>query len=610
MKVADYLIKKISEFGIDKVFLVYGAANGDIVDAFTRQDKSKMDYIAVFHEQAGGFAVEGYAKISGKPGVGLATSGPGGQNFVTPIANCFYDSVPAIFITGQVNSQFLRQDQSIRQVGFQETDIVNIVKPITKYSKMITNPQDIRYEIEKSLFLAMDKRPGPVLLDIPIDVQKAEVDPDKLVGFDQDTVKNNYSQEKIIKQIESFLLDLGKSKRPVILVGGGVRISGAVEELIEVGKKLGIPMFPTWNALDCVTSDLSFYGGRVGTYGGRGRNFGIQNSDLLLAVGSRISGRITGGDVKSFARGAKKYLVDVDEGLLQKKFQQVPFDEIIYSDAKLFLNLLSKALDKFKLPDFSSWMTRVAEWRNKYDPVRPEFYNQKRHTNPYVFFRELSNQMGEKDILVGDCGGNIVISNHSFETKKGQRIITNNGNSPMGFSFAGAMGAWVASDKKHNVVCTIGDGGFNMNIQELQTAKFYNMGFKTFIINNHIYGITKAFQKTNFQGRIEACGPVGYVPPDFIKICNAYGVKTFTINHNSEITKVIKEVLDYEGLAVCDVNCHDWHAYEPRIFGFTPIEDMYPHLPRSEFKSNMIIEPMPGWENPPKPNVEIKPELD
>ncbi len=600
MKVADFIINHLADQGIDKMFVVYGAANGDLIDAFTRT--TKTEYVAVMHEQAGGFAAEGYAKISGRPGVAIATSGPGGMNLVTPIGNCYYDSVPCLFITGQINSQFLRPDPNIRQVGFQETDIVGIIKPITKYAKMITNPLDIKYELEKALFIAQDKRPGPVLLDIPLDIQKKDIDIVQLVGFDKDAAFTSYNSVVIDDQIKRYLNDLSRAQRPVMMIGGGIRTAGAIDVLLALGKKLKIPMFPTWNALDIVPSDYEYYGGRIGTYGGPGRNFGIQNSDLLLAVGSRISGRITGGNLKSFARGAKRYVVDVDESLLQTKLQQVPFHENIYCDAKLFLERLSHAIQERALPDFSAWNAQVIEWREKYDPVRAEHFAQKEFVNPYAFIRILSEEMKADDIYVGDCGGNIVVSNHAFKTKTGQRYFTNNGNSPMGFSFAGALGAWFAAPHKQ-VVCMIGDGGFQMNIQELQTFKHYGVKVKTFIINNHIYGITKAFQETNFEGRCEACGPKGYSVPDFIKVVEAYGLKTETIVSNDEIRSKIRAVLTSDEGVVCDVNCHEHHSYEPRIFGWaTPIEDMYPYLPRDEFRANMIIDPVPGWEEPILPD--------
>lgn len=605
MQLADFLIQYLAGKGIDTMFVVSGAANAYIIDAFTRTDKTR--YVATAHEQAAGFAAEGYAKIKGVPGVAIATSGPGGMNLVTPIGNCYYDSVPALFITGQINSEFLRSDPSIRQVGFQETDIVSIVSPITKYAKLITKADDIKYELEKALFLATNGRPGPVLLDIPQNLQKMPVDPEKLVGFDAAASRMAYDTSVVDKKIGEFLQDLQEAKRPVMLVGGGVGIAHAEALLQRVGRILKIPVFPTWNALDVVPSDYEFYGGRVGTYGGRGRNFGLQNSDLLLAVGSRISGRITGGNLKTFARAAKKYVVDVDPALLQKKLQQVPFDVSIFCDAKLFLERLEQKLSGISLPDVSPWTKQVLEWRDRYDPVRPEFFKQQEHVNPYAFMRLLSQEMNARDILVADCGGNIVTSNHAFETKNGQRYLTNNGNSPMGFSFCGAMGAWFASDKKGNVVCIIGDGGFTMNIQELQTLRTYGVKVKTFIINNHVYGIIKAFQETNVEGRYEASGPKGYVPPDFVNVAGAYGVATRRLAANADAKEMIREALAYDGPLVCDVDCGEWYTYEPRVFGWaTPIEDMYPYLPRDEFRKNMLIEPAEGWENPPLPGGDAK----
>tara|TARA_X000001382_G_scaffold9066_1_gene6453 strand:- start:2692 stop:4527 length:1836 start_codon:yes stop_codon:yes gene_type:complete len=591
MKVADYIVKYLADYGINDMFIVYGSANGDMVDSFVRTDNTR--YVAVMHEQGGGFAAEGWTKVKGLPSVSMATSGPGGMNFVTPIGNFFYDSVPGLFITGQINSQFMRPDESIRQIGFQETDIVSICKPITKYAKMIERPEDVKYEIEKALHMATEGRPGPVLLDIPMNVQKADIDVDTLIGYDSG-IKTTFDKDLIIKQVDKFIEDLQNSERPCLMIGGGVRLSGAIDELLEVGRRLKIPMFPTWNALDVVCSDYEYYGGRIGTYGGAGRNFGVQNSDLLLAIGSRISGRITGGNIHSFAREAKKYMVDVDKAGLQRFLQQVPFEECIYSDAKLFIEILTMRLNGIKLPDFTKWTDRVMEWKTKYDPVTKDMFKPTKYPHPYAFSRILSEEMKSDDVFCGDCGGNIVVTNHAFETKTGQRYFTNNGNSPMGFSFAGGIGAAIAADKSQNVVCVIGDGGFNMNIQELQTLINYDVPLKTIIMNNHIYGITKAFQETNFEGRAEACGPKGYDPPNFVKIVEAYGIKTMTVDDGTDYDKVrqqIREFLDYDGPVVLDLNCHEYHTYDPKVIGWkTPIEDMYPYLPDDEFDDNMYIE--------------------
>ena len=602
MKVADYVINRLGDYGIDKVFVVYGAANGDLIDAFTRTKKTS--YVAVMHEQAGGFAAEAYAKVSGKVGAAIATSGPGGMNFVTPIGNCYYDSVPAIFITGQINSRFLKSDDSLRQIGFQETDIVSIVKPITKYAKMITDPLSIKHELEKAIHIARTGRPGPVLLDIPLDIAKTLIDVEKLHGYND--ISNQYDDSKVEQLARNVLADLQKSDRPVLLVGGGVKIAKAVSLLQEVSKLLQIPTFPTWNALDIVTNDLETYCGRVGTYGGAGRNFALQNSDLLITIGSRVSGRITGGNLASFAREARKIMIDVDDAQLQPHLQQVPFDVSIKCDALVFLETLKKLIIKegYLRPNAHvSWLSKAQEWRIKYDPVKESFGSSKTVIHPYRFIRQLSAKMLSTDVLLADCGGNIVITSQAIETKLGQTFITNNGNSPMGFSFAAAIGAWFADPSKR-IICIIGDGGFNMNLQELQTIKNYGCNIKTIILNNHIYGITKAFQETNFQGRAEACGPVGYAPPNFVEISKAYGIKTISLKNPDDVDSALDEMFESNESVVCDVDIHEYHTYEPRIFGWsTPIEDMYPYIDRAEFKANMIIDPIEGWETPAMPDV-------
>lgn len=596
MKVADYVISELGRMGIDKMFVVYGAANGDLIDAFTRTVETK--YVCVMHEQAGGFAAEGYAKTSGKFGVAIATSGPGGQNFVTPIGNCFYDSVPCLFITGQIKTQFLRPDESIRQIGFQETDIVNIVKPITKYAVMVKKPEDIKYEMQKAIHLMQEGRPGPVLLDLPIDVQKAIVRPGELVGYAPYSL--SYSCES---KAQDYINDLDCAKRPVIIVGNGCR--KYIKELHNWLEHMEIPVFPTWNAIDIISDDLPYYGGRVGTYGGPGRNFAIQNSDLLLCLGSRLSGRITGGNPSSFARGAKKYIVDIDVNMLQKKTQQVPCENICMDVGKFLELTEGQDVDG----RFDKWLAKCIKWRDKYDPVTKD---QMDYVNPYSFFRTLSYNLSSKDVIVGDCGGNIVALSHALQTKKGQIYITNNGNSPMGFSMAGAIGAWfgykdridyTSYDESNpvltggNVICCIGDGGMNMNIQELQTILNYRIPIKIFIINNGIYGITKAFQEVNFEGRCEACGPIGYKPPDFIKIAKAYGIFNTQITDIKDMENEIQSVLSMPFSVICDIQCPEYHLYEPKIVGWnTPIEDMYPLLDRKEFKKNMIIDPLPGWD--------------
>ncbi len=616
MKVADYIINFFSKKGIDKAFVVYGAANGDLIDAFTRNNK--IQYIATMHEQAAGFAAEGYAKIKRLPGLAIVTSGPGATNLVTSVANCYYESIPCIFISGQINSKFLRPHKSIRQVGFQETDIVSVVKPVSKYATMIKNPKNIKYELEKSYLLSNSGRKGPVFLDIPLDIQKAEIHVKKLKGIEKNFNKKIFNTSKIKNSVKKYLRDLKKSKRPAFLVGGGAQLTNSASKILKIAEILNIPCFPTWNGMDTITSDFKLYGGRVGTYGGPGRNLGIQNCDLLLGLGTRVSGRITGGNPPSFAREAKKYVVDIDSALLKKKYQPVKFDENIYSDLNVFLDIFLKEVKKNHIGknNFVAWNKKVKFWREKYNTYNKKYskpeghiHKGKKYVHPYALINSLSNQLSNKDIIVGDCGGISVMIGHCLKTKFGQRYHSNNGHAPMGYAFSAAIGSWFGSNKKNNTICLTGDGGFNMNIQELQTLVNYKIPVKTFILNNHIYGITKAFQKTNFQGREEACGPKGYNPPDFIDVANAYKVKTFRINKNTEIEEILNKILKYNGPVVCDVNCHEFHSYEPKLIGWkTPIEDMYPYLDRKELRKNLNIKMHESSNNPFMPDIKTKVE--
>jgi acetolactate synthase I/II/III large subunit len=597
MKVTDYIAKALAQVGITHVFLVQGAANNDLIYAIA--DRDDLHYVCTLHEQAAGFAAEGYAKVKGVPGCAIATSGPGGQNLITSIANCYYDSTACIFITGQVMTEFMKpQGSDLRQLGFQEWPIVDVVKPITKYAVCVTDPDDVPYELAKALRVAMTGRPGPVLLDLPIDVQRADIEDNEMLRLDLTPARVGPDPAKI------FIDQFWKAKRPVLLIGGGARSVRAHAALDKVMHALKVPVFPTWNALDVVTSDSTYYGGRVGTYGGAGRNFAIQNCDLLLSIGSRVSGRITGGKPETFAREATRWMVDIDDGVLDPHYQPQQFHYTVHSDAGAFLESLLFAYhakcshyngDPEAEPNHTEWTRKALQWRDQYDPVKPEFFRQEK-IHPYAFMRMLSHHVPANAVIINDCGGNAVVTNHAFETQLGQRYFSNNGNSPMGFSFSAAIGAYFA-DPTRPIICIIGDGGFCLNVQELQTLKNYHIPVKTFILDNRCYGITKAYQDTNMGGRYEACGPVGYTPPDFYEVVNAFGIKTVAIFNPEFLQSAIQKVLVEEEAVVAVVECPDFYTYEPKISGWaTPIEDMSPLLPRDEFKANMIVAPMRGWE--------------
>lgn len=614
MNIADYIIKFYEKKGIDYAFVVYGAANGDLIDAFTRSKKIK--YISTINEQGAGFAAEGYFKEKKIPGLSIVTSGPGATNLVTNVASCYYESVPNIFLTGQVNSNYMRPNNKIRQIGFQETDIVNIVKPISKYSKLLLNPNEIDYELKKSFQIACSGRPGPILLDIPLNIQKMAYVKSKQKKY----IKNNkqkFNEKHIRLKIRNFLDDFKKSKRPSFLIGGGLHIVKKINitKLHKIVKKLKIPCFVTWNAIDVFSHDDHYYAGRVGTYGGPGRNLGLQNCDLLFGIGTRISGRITGGNPNSFAREAKKYVIDIDKNLINPKYQEFKVDVNIYSDLELFLDIFLKEINNSNIKfskDRSNWIKKTNYWKKKYDTYNSKFskkngytFGGKNYVHPYYFTRRLSNFLKKEDTISIDLGGTSVIFAHSYQTKFGQRTHSNNSHAGMGYALPAIIGSYFgAQNKRKNFISISGDGGFCMNIQELQTIKNYNLPIKNFVINNSIYGITKAFQKTNFGGREEACGPKGYSPPDFCKVGKGFQIKVFNISSNTDVDKVLKKIFKYKGPIICNINCKEFHKYEPKLIGWnTPIEDMYPYLSRDELSKNLFIKKHNTFNNPFMPDV-------
>jgi acetolactate synthase-1/2/3 large subunit len=593
MIVSEYIAEFLAKKGMKEVFFIEGSACAALIVAFARNKKLK--YYCPLHEQAGAFAADGFYKSSKKMTVMLATSGPGGQNLLNGVAASYYDSIPNFFIVGQVNSRFIKPTDKIRQIGFQECDIVSMAKPITKFAITVYKAKDILYELEKAYYFATSGRPGPVLVEVPMDVQREKI-PDKLRKFTPPPTPKP-ELDKVSRCIEMF----NKAKRPAILLGGGVWLADACDDAKKLARVLKkVPFFVTWNMIDYY--DPEYVGGKIGTYGGNGRNFGIQNCDFLLAIGSRISGRITGGMVHTFARGAKKVIVDIDKYELQ--YQQVKGDLNITCDAKVFINELIKQIKNFNNfgQNFNSdWLKMVLDWKNKYKVVRDEFYNQKGSVNPYVFVKTLCKMINDDDVLVHEAGGNCVITSQTFEPKSSkQRVFTNNGNSSLGYAFPASIGAAIATKKKVN--CIVGDGGFNFNIQELQTLKYHNLPVKVFIFDNRAFGITKAYRDTHFQSEyagVDAEHGVSF--PDFVKVAKAYGIEGVYIKDHNELEKKLKYVLDSDKPIICDVNMVGFYDYQPRLGWGTPIEDQYPFLPRDEFRKNMIIEPWEGWENPQYP---------
>lgn len=590
MKLSDYLASFLAKSGIEYVFQIIGGASVHMVHSIAKI--KGIDYVCVQHEQAGAMAAESYSRITKNLGCAMATSGPGMTNLITGIGCAYFDSTPTLYITGQVNTFESKQGRAVRQIGFQETDIVEMVKPITKFAVQVTNPKDIRYYLEKAIYIAKSGRPGPVLIDIPMDVQRAEIDVNKLRKFDLQEIKHDLdSNQQISRSIKDALETLKKAKRPILIAGGGIRYADQTKEFETLVSLSGIPVVATWSGIDVLHHDHPQYIGQIGVYGNRGANFAIQNSDCVLSFGSRLDTRITGGKPQTFARAAQKIVIDIDRSELFKGRGLTP-NIGICANVKDVIPKFIRALRKNKLQKNHSWLSQTTAWKKQYPAVLDEWRKKKDFVDPYVFIDILSKQLKNEATIVTDCGGNLTWTIQAFHVKKGQRLFSAMGNSPMGYSLAAAIGASFGLGKKE-VVCIIGDGGFQLNIQELQTIKYYNLPIKVFILNSRSYAIIKQFQEMYFNSDFLATQPnSGYSVPDFIKISDAYDLKNKSIRKNSELTKKIKEVLSTKGPLICDVWVPEGAKLIPKLEFGKPIEDLSPLIPREEFYNNMIIPPL------------------
>jgi acetolactate synthase-1/2/3 large subunit len=525
----------------------------------------------------------------------MVTSGPGAQNLITGIACSWFDSIPVMHISGQVNTFELSSNhkttKKVRQIGFQETDIVSMVKPITKFAYQIRKPEEIKYILEKAFYLANSGRPGPVLIDIPMNFQREKINLKNIKIFKKP--KNLIKNNKIKSYIYEIQKALKKSQRPVLIVGGGIRISNAHNELYEFLKKIDIPIITTWTGFDIIDYKHKNYIGTIGVYGSRAANFAVQNADLVLNFGSRLDTRVTGGKPKTFARYAKIISVDVDKNELNKK-RGLNIYLKINLDLKYFLYSVNLHLINYKYSITKQWESICQKWKLDYPNVNRLNYEQKKYVNPYCLFDKLSNKLNNKDIIVADTGANLTWAVQSFKIKVGQRFFSAYGNSPMGYALPAALGASLANKKKR-IISIMGDAGLQINIQELQTAVANKIPVKIFVINNKGYGIIKQFQELYLKTRYEATTPSkGVTNPDFKKISNAYKINYSEINNNLKIDKILEKVLRSKKTEFVNVLVKPNQQIIPKLQFGNPIEDLSPLLPRTEFKKNMVVKILKG----------------
>ena len=571
MNLSDYVLKFLKNKKIKNVFLITGGAISFMVDSFSRVKNIK--YTCVAHEQAAAMMADSYSRMGPNLSCTMVTSGPGATNLITGIACSWFDSIPAIHITGQVNSYEKQGAQkgtkNTRQVGFQETDIVSITKPITKFSYQIKSPNEIRYILEKASYLAQSGRPGPVVIDIPMNFQKADINEKKLKRFTPPKLNSNKIYLK--RNIKKIISLIKKSSRPVVLLGGGIKIAKVQEKINNFIKKVNVPVVTTWSGVDVIDHNHKNYIGNVGVYGSRSANFAVQNSDLLLCLGSRLDTRITGGVPSTFARNSKVISVDIDKNELSKQ-RGLKLYLKVNSNLFDFFNVFEKDNKKFKYQN-KDWSNKCEKWKKNYPIVLRKYYSQKKFVNPYVFIEELSKILNNKAVIVADDGGHLTWAIQAFKVKQGQKLFSAFGNSPMGYAFPASIGASIALNKQ-KVICIDGDGSIQINIQELQTVIFNRLPIKIIVMNNNGYGIIKQFQELYLKKRYEATtAATGVVNPDFKKVSKAYGINYTLISNHKNLIRNLKKPIMSNKPEFIEVLLKPDQKIVPKLQFGNPIED-------------------------------------
>jgi acetolactate synthase-1/2/3 large subunit len=557
IKVSDYVIKFLENKNIHHVFTVSGGGCIHLIDSLGKSNKIK--YVCCHHEQACAMAVEGYSRMSEHIGCAIVTTGPGGINALNGVFGCWTDSIPAIFISGQVSLSQTIQDSGCRQIGDQEVPIVDIVKHITKYAVMIKNKNSIAYHLKKAYKIALSGRPGPVWIDIPLDIQGATVN-------EKDLYQHYGSIELAadISKLSDIKACLDESKKPLIVVGNGIRLSRSINILKEFLIKTNIPIATNCHSsVDIINDDYPYYMGRYGILGQRSTNQIIQECDLLLALGTRLPLKTTGYDINAFAKNAKKIVVDVDLNEINKhKFH---IDYKVNCDLNYFLTQLLCIHCPY-MSDITAWQSYCKELRSKDTFVQKKHYAMKDYVSIYVFIEKLSGLLPETIPTITSDGMAHVITQQTMKLKGNQRLFTNVGCASMGYGLPASMGACFANNY-NPVVCIEGDGSIMMNLHELQTIKHHNLPIKIFIVNNGGYLSIKQTQKSFFGGTEIASGPNSGVDfPDYRKIANAFGIPYEYIENNDDIDVTLNNIIKYNnGPVICELFSHPKEGPEPKV---------------------------------------------
>lgn len=598
VKLSDWVAQECVNQGVRHVFMVTGGGAMHLNHSFGTHPK--LDCIFNHHEQACAMGAEAYSRLNNELAVVNVTSGPGGTNAITGVYGAYVDSISMVVISGQVKFETTVRSTGLplRQYGDQELDIEPIVKPITKYCAMVTDPKTIRYHVEKAFYLARSGRPGPVWLDIPLDVQNAKIDPEALIGFERQEIEESWRKTDLQGAATEILKRVQAAERPVVFAGGGVRLSGKHKEFIELIDKLGVPVVTGWNAHDVIWEDHPLNCGRPGSIGDRAGNFTVQNADLLLVLGSRLNIRQVSYNWQSFAREAFKIWVDIDAEELKKP--SVKADMPVHASLSDLLPMLAKSSYAGPSSAHRSWLSWCRERVARYPTVLEEYWRRP-EINPYCFMQTLFERLEEDQIILTGNGSACVISFQAAKLKKGQRLWTNSGCASMGYDLPAAIGIAKAAPGK-KIICLAGDGSLMMNLQELQTITGYNLPIKIFILNNNGYSSIFQTHRNFFNGVEVGAGPKSGVSfPNFEKLARGFEIEYLSCASHHDMPVTIEAAILSDGPTICEVLLDPDQPFAPKLgakqhpdgrITSPPLEDLSPFLSREELLKNLLIQPM------------------
>ncbi len=586
MKVSEYVANYLTSIA-PRVYGVCGAGAMHLNDAIAGHPRLRV--ISMQHEQAAAMAAEADARVTGKIGVVSVTAGPGGTNALTGVACAYVDSIPMLIIAGQVTSSTMIGHSGLRQVGMNELDMVSLMRPITKSAVTVTNPSMIRYALERAVYLATHGRQGPVFIEIPLDVQAAEVDLRSLFGFDPAAVAPPDNSQYLKGKVSEVLKALGAAKRPVVIVGNGVRLAGACAEFRRVFDHLGVPVVSSWGAADIMPTEHPYYIGRCGLFGDRASNFAVQSADLILAIGTRLSVAQIGHAPQMFAPNAMKIIVDIDKNEACQK-PTVKADIGVIADARDFL---SQFWPHVQVPSlYDEWTTHCQDMRDKYLPVVSSPIS---GVNSYYFVEQLSGHLDDEAVVVTDVGFCFIPTMQTLKVRAGQRLIHSAGVSPMGWGLPASIGAAFAGARQ--TVCLTGDGGLMMNLQDLQTIVHHQLPIAIFVFENNGYATMQIAQRTHFKREVMSSPRSGMSLPDFAKVARGFGIYVMEFDQQNAMAHSLPTIFDIssQGPVVILMHMEANELIQPRVQArtengkFLPadIADMWPYLPRSEFATNM-----------------------